>query len=338
MELLDTISLKSGAVEKRIELLQGDLSRIPPEYAVDVLVVSALPDSYVPTSRSLIGALDRAGLSVADLARDKDTDLRHAFSCWLSREISGRSSVLGFKRVLCFEPLPKGDPPELVGDVFRALAPFLGARPPLAKVATPLLATGDQRFPVSLVLPPLLEAAAHWMSIGLPLEVLRIVASSDRKANEARMYFTQFRNRLRLPSRLGDRSHEYEIFISYARRESDPAVLLAETLRERGARVFVDRQAIDVGASWQHHIFSAIDQCKRVVCLYSPSYVTSKVCQEEFNIAWARGRDEARDVLFPIYWRTADLPTYMRMLDYVDCREGETEKLLAAAHSILVRL
>ena len=42
------------------------------------------------------------------------------------------------------------------------------------------------------------------------------------------------------------------------------------------------------------------------------------------------------NVIFPVYWETADLPTYMSMLNYVDCRE-RSETLLGEACDELVR-
>ena len=56
------------------------------EDAVDLLVLSAFPNDYIPTLHRL-GALFNKGLSVDDLARNKAVDLRQAFSCWLSRPI-----------------------------------------------------------------------------------------------------------------------------------------------------------------------------------------------------------------------------------------------------------
>src|SRR6185503_21273459 len=103
---------------RRVELYLGDLAAIPKEQAVDLLVLSAFPDDYAPTPTSLIGALDRRSLSVRELATHKAVDLREAFSCWLSAELDRDHPNLGFRQLLCFEPLTRGAPPELVGDVF----------------------------------------------------------------------------------------------------------------------------------------------------------------------------------------------------------------------------
>ena len=68
----------------RIELLNGDLTEIPPAHRVDVLVVSAFQNDYAPLSGTLIGALHSKGLNVDLLARTPETDLRESFNTWVS--------------------------------------------------------------------------------------------------------------------------------------------------------------------------------------------------------------------------------------------------------------
>jgi hypothetical protein len=126
-----------------------------------VLIVSAFPNDYTPTSKSLTGALYNKGVVVCDLAQSKSVDLRNAFSCWLSPEIHAGDPGIQFRRILCFEPSMCGTPAAFVGDIFRALAPFLGDDQPVSKVAMPLITSGDQGYPVAHVLPALIEAAAQ---------------------------------------------------------------------------------------------------------------------------------------------------------------------------------
>ena len=84
---------------------------------------------------SLIGALFQKGVSVYDLAQNKAVDLRQTCSCWLSSQVPATDPGIQFDRILCFEPLVRGDPPDVVGDIFRALTPFLGADPPIRMAA-----------------------------------------------------------------------------------------------------------------------------------------------------------------------------------------------------------
>ncbi len=76
MKRLDSVTIQCGGDARSLELWQGDLAAIPPEEAVDVLVVSAFPGDYLLVPGTTIGALAAKGLSVGRLAEDKYQDLR----------------------------------------------------------------------------------------------------------------------------------------------------------------------------------------------------------------------------------------------------------------------
>jgi hypothetical protein len=164
MELLETIVVKSTSGNRSINLYHGDLSRIPPDEAVDLLVISAFPNDYSPTPTSLIGALYRTGLSVSALAQDKAEDLRKDYGCWLSQPIDDRDNG-GFDRILCFEPIWRGSPPEVVGDIFRSLFPIIEGGVPISTIAMPLVASGDARWPPDEMFEPLIQAAVRWLQL-----------------------------------------------------------------------------------------------------------------------------------------------------------------------------
>ena len=48
MKLISNIDVRHGHNVHRIGLYHGDLTEIPPEHAVDILIVSAFPDDYTP--------------------------------------------------------------------------------------------------------------------------------------------------------------------------------------------------------------------------------------------------------------------------------------------------
>jgi TIR domain len=340
MRLLGTIGIR-GRGGQRIELYQGDLTSLGPDEGFDLLVVSAFPDDYIPTSTSLIGALHRKGLSVASLAVVKDLDLRSNFSCWLSRKFTPPHEHLRFSYILCFEPLFRGDPPAVVGDIFRALTPILAEKQEVRTVAMPVVAAGDQGYPVPQMLEPLLDAALHWMEHGLPLEVLKIIAYADRQAEEARKTFEKKAAAYAASApQSSEAVADFDVFISYAHEDTAEIQIFERALLQAHPRlkIFLDRKSIDIGVAWQPEIFESIDRSRKVVAMFSPNYLASKVCKEEFNIAWVRSRESDREVIFPVYLYSATLPTYMKYRNYFDCREGDRAKIEAASGRLLQSL
>ena len=330
---LDLIEVKCKGNIRRIELYQGDLTNLSPADRVDLLILSAFPNDYVPTRSSLIGRLFQKGVSVYDLSQNKAVDLRKTCSCWLSNQIAKTDPGIQFDRILCFEPSVRGSPPDVVGDIFRALTPFLGADPPIRTAAMPIVAAGDQGHAISAMLSPLIEAAVQWMGIGLPLEALKIYTYSDESAREAKQLFAQLKTKFAAPKTTA--TYEYDVFVSYSRHNADAAKNIANHLEQHGRRIFIDEQSIEKGAAWPQRIFGALACCERMVAIYSPAYVSSKVCQDEFNVAFSRRYEQDTEVIYPIYWETADLAPHMKLLNYVDCRAAKIAKLPQACTNLL---
>lgn len=380
MKLLDRLTIPG--TDKKIELLRGDLAAIPREHAVDVLILSAFPDDYTPTPTSLIGALWAKDLSVKALAEDCEEDLRQTYSCWLSKPIGPEHSDLHFSRILCYEPLRRGRAAELVGDVFRALAPFTLGPPHIKSVAMPILASGDQGQPASEMLAAIMIAGFNWLIRGFPVETIKIMVRADARLDDLTARFLVEGAQLvgpllqqaqaavvksrggrerpavdwlpdKRPSLAGltkEMSHTaelpaatpgplYDVFISYSRKDEEAAKHLYKCLTEPPfeLKVFIDKQAIDIGAAWQQEIFDALENCRSTAVLYSPDFLQSKVCKEEFNIAWMRRR-ETDAPMFPLLVREVALPSYMRLVNYVDCRTSDTAKIADAATTVAKNL
>ncbi|HEU4456104.1 MAG TPA: hypothetical protein VFR81_23760, partial [Longimicrobium sp.] len=173
------------------------LAAIPASEAVDVLVVSAYPGDYYPLPGALIDALHRKGISLAELAREKEDDLREAFGCWISKDISREHPRAGFRRVLCFEPQILGRRAAAVmGLIFRTIAATGPFEPPIRSVATPIPASGYQGHDPDTMLEALLDAAVPWMERGIPLDVIKIVVYSAEELEFVRPVFAYEKARL----------------------------------------------------------------------------------------------------------------------------------------------
>lgn len=325
-----------------VRLYQGDLAAIPADEAVDLLVVSAFPDDYAPTRTSLIGALHRRGVSVAALAADKEADLREMSGCWASRDLSATHPGVGFRRLLCFEPLRRGAPPEVVGDIFRAVVPFVLDDPPVRSMAMPVLAAGDQANDLEAMLRALFRAATQWLSHGLPLETVKIVVYGDDDASRAQVLFAALseahaREQPGTPRPAAPAAGApYDFFVSYSHEDRAEVEILVRTLQalRPGTRVFVDRVEIVPGDAWQTRLDEALKDCRKVIAVYSPSYFRSKPCMEELNMARVRHR-ESGSVIIPLYLRSAELTLYTQTLHFVDCREADPERVVRACGGLV---
>jgi hypothetical protein len=340
MYLLDSLVVDD---DKHIEIYQGDLTDMIFQEAVDVLVVSAFPNSYLPLPGTMIAALDKKDISMRELSQRKAFDLRENFSCWMSEEIQSDDPGIQFKRILCFEPRVRGNPAQVVGDIFQSLMPFVTGDLHITSVAMPLVTTGSQRSAMLDVLEPLLEAAVHWMQIGLPLKTLKIVQYSELKAAEMKGMFAVLKRRYENAAPVEPtpvQQFKYDLFISYSHTNAAEALFLADELRKAkpDIRLFFDQRELNAGAAWQYELYEALDDCRKVITLYSPTYLSSKVCREEYNIALFRHRETDDGVLIPVYLYSTDLPTYMNLVQFIDCREGSKDKLRTACQEIIQNL
>jgi hypothetical protein len=196
MKLLDSIVIQHASGPRSIRLYQGDLAAIPASEAVDLLIVSASPGIYAPTSGTLIEALDRKGISLAELAREKEDDLREAFGCWLSKDVSREHPRAGFRRVLCFEAEMWGRAAAVMGLIFRSIMALDPVDPPIRSIATPIVASGSQGHDPDVMLEALLDAAVPWMERGIPLDVIKIVVYSAEDVELVRPVFAHEKARL----------------------------------------------------------------------------------------------------------------------------------------------
>lgn len=325
---LSGLKVSDGTVDRLIAVYHGDLAAIPADHQVDLLVLSAFPDDYIPTSTSLIGALNRVGVSVAELAADKEHDLRSTCAFWLSRPIQKKHSSLNIGRVACFESALLGGPTAIVGNLFRGLFPFVSGKADVV-VAMPLLATGDQDYSPTMMFDAIIDAASHWMARGLGIGELKIVIRDRRLADVLSSRLNQ--TTAPLPVQMDVPQKAFDVFLSFSNKDAEAAESIKGTLQRREdiGPIFDFRLSIDKGVSWQTKIDEAITSCRSIIAVISPNYIASPECQEELLQARLRHKRERGSVLFPVYWRhwDGDLALWLQLINAVDCREADAAKL-----------
>ncbi|WP_207632871.1 toll/interleukin-1 receptor domain-containing protein [Foetidibacter luteolus] len=362
MQLLSQIHV--NGTNAFIDLLFGDLTEIPKEHAVDILVVSAYPGSYQPVPGTLIHALFNKGIRLGDMAAAKEADLLKELGCWLSQPLTpAQKERFNFSRILCFEPRHQTTSPEsAVGNIFRCINTFAFSEEN-NEIALPVLASGMQRAPLEKMLPAILDAAIFWLQNGLPLKNIKLVLHTQEQVSIAMPIFDKARQQLipkvappqsftpapppaAEPSRGGPppqpapaaASNNYDFFISYSHKQTDQIKEFVDVLKQKNnsLNIFYDRSSIPAGGLWLRQISDAIQHSKAVVCILSPEYSQSAVCWDEFQCAKVMELRKKATLIRTInFLNDANMPPIMAIYSYIDCTEGDMDKLKCAADELL---
>jgi len=251
------------------------------------------------------------------------------------------ATQVGAKQILCFEPEYLGDrPAEVVGTLFRGLFPFLSDDAD-ATIAMAVIATGAIGEAPDRMLRALVTAAAAWMQRGLPIREIRIMEPYEVRVALLTPVFAELKA-THAPVVAAGREQNHDVFLSFAEEDGSAVDILRQALRGRQqpVGVFDYRNSIDPGKVWQDAIDEAMQSCRKMVAFLTPDYFRSEVCKEELNMARCRHRKEQQKFLFPMYVRSlpeeSDLPLWIQTVNYVDCRNADAGKIVAAAKRILL--
>ncbi|HMH24084.1 MAG TPA: toll/interleukin-1 receptor domain-containing protein [Puia sp.] len=131
---------------------------------------------------------------------------------------------------------------------------------------------------------------------------------------------------------------DYDFFISYSHLQSEQVAELVKALKEKDSslNIFYDRSSIPTGGLWIRLISDAIQRSKSVVCVLSPQYRNSDVCWDEFQCAKAKEYRTKKPVIKTINFMTdSDMPLIMSLYSWIDCTEGDVNKLKDAVAMLL---
>ncbi|PIK34525.1 hypothetical protein BSL78_28650 [Apostichopus japonicus] len=313
----DKIRVLTQNGECSIEYYLGDICCLKPENKVDVLLVSAFRENYDPIKGTLIGALRyQLKLNVAEYALNKAEDLREYYSCWVSHPLPEH---LPFKRLLCFEQRDNSNK-------FVEMLKF-----------SSYLKSVSKGFRETDLMQSMVEAAVNWMKAGLPLKQLKIVqyavfTEEGEVAQSQRGTTKASENSLETPI-------EYDIYLSCCKEDRDVSKALLDSLKQAkpDIRVVVGSdQKMMKDESWQEEMYETMMKSARVVTVLSPRYLQSAACIEQYNIALCCNRKVHKDLLAPFYVEAVpELPSYMQLVQYVDCLSRDASKISAGCQQLV---
>ena len=133
---------------------------------------------------------------------------------------------------------------------------------------------------------------------------------------------------------------EYDYFISYAHTHSELINSFVDLVKLRNGQlnIFYDRDSIPPGSQWIRQLSSAIQKAKKVLIFLSPDYDKSPVCWDEFQCAKLMEYNKRKQIIQTIYlydYLDIEMPPIMGIYSYIDCREGDPEKLRKSIEKII---
>jgi hypothetical protein len=133
------------------------------------------------------------------------------------------------------------------------------------------------------------------------------------------------------------KTENYDFFISYAHTHSELIDRFVEQLKKANSKikVFYDKDSIPPGGMWIKQISDTIGKSKKVLVFLSPDYDNSPVCWDEFQCAKLLEYNRKTSVIQTIYLYKHEIPLIMGIYSYLDCREGDLEKLFEAIPKLI---
>ena len=109
----------------------------------------------------------------------------------------------------------------------------------------------------------------------------------------------------------GQSAVEGQVFISYARKDSDYVYTLAKELRRIGLDIWID-QDIDPGDNWDNSIEVALGHCEKMLLIVSPDSMRSDNVQDEWSYFLEEGK-----AVFPFIHKECEMSFRLRRRQYI---------------------
>jgi hypothetical protein len=111
------------------------------------------------------------------------------------------------------------------------------------------------------------------------------------------------------------------VFVSYSRADLEFVKSLANQLKNAGIDVWLDVHDIQPGKTWDLEVEKALNECRSIVFIASPTSVESQNVLDEVYSALDDGK-----VVLPVKIMECKLPLRLKRLQYIDLTENYDEK------------
>ena len=110
-----------------------------------------------------------------------------------------------------------------------------------------------------------------------------------------------------------DSKEKHLTFVSYAREDAESVLQVTRSLREQGARLWVDQLDIPAGARWDLEVELALDRCDWFLVFLTSASCQSQNVMDEVSYAI----DEGKHIL-PVRMEVCRIPLRLRRFQYRD--------------------
>lgn len=278
--------------QKEIAVFCGDILDF--DGTIDILTTSAYRNSYQPTPHTVFRALHDVGISVNNLARTPEIDLRDPCHIWLSAEI--KNSNAGIRRIGCVELIGYGeyaDSYEIEQSMLNSICAYFYMLDMAAiynvrmdTIVLPLLGSGNQNISAELMIVPLLKECISFLKRNSSVRRICFVELSERKANLISDYVRKSYSVMNhtVTAVQNVQKPKATAFISYSSRDKNIADNLCAKLESRGVRVWYAPR--DVRGPYASAIVEAIERCTHFVVILSQSSIRSQHVLNEVDLAF----------------------------------------------------
>lgn len=127
---------------------------------------------------------------------------------------------------------------------------------------------------------------------------------------------------------------QYDVFLSYSRKDTDTMQRIYQTLQEEGLRIWIDANLMDVDPSkpeWKDAIEKGIEASRSVVVILSPDAKQSDWVKRELDYAYAQHKP-----IFPVLVRGTQqdaVPFLLVSHQRAENNNGETKMMAARSLS-----